>query len=545
MDRKKWNLRWTTMLCTGAVIVICAVGAEGLKTPVNQPSVEARVDTILIDTLARFGAKDKPPVPFPHDLHTEALAKQQKDCLTCHLKESVPPSVSADQGSQQKERMSIKFKRLEDTNAKEGRRIYHDNCIGCHTTLAEKGEKFGPIVCGECHREQPGQKSARKPMGMDNSLHFRHSKAAKDKCEVCHHGFDEKAKKLFYDKGKEGTCRYCHKAQTEENRVSMPTASHLSCVECHRVATEKNLKAGPVTCYGCHDAKAQEKIKKVEPLPRMERSQPDTLFVKTMRNGQQGEITRMNPVPFDHKAHEGYKDTCRVCHHASLTACNECHAIGKPLKEGNYVQLERAMHQWDSEKSCGGCHRLQQRFKECAGCHVSIPQGRNDQTESCLKCHMKPLPDSASVPLTAEAQAELAKRLLQSREPVKGTYPVEEIPEKATINRFVNKYEGVNLPHRKIVLSIAEKVDKSKQAGKLAPYFHDDKATICQGCHHNSPASVKPPSCVTCHSAPFDEGNLMKPGIIGAYHQQCMGCHEVMGIEKPKECVDCHKERKN
>jgi len=158
---------------------------------------------------------------------------------------------------------------------------------------------------------------------------------------------------------------------------------------------------------------------------------------------------------------------------------------------------------------------------------------------------MKPLPDSASVPSTAEAQAELAKRLLQSRVPVKGTCPAEEIPDKVIIKTLVDKYEPVNLPHRKIVLSLVEKMDKSKQAGKLASHFHDDKTTICQGCHHNSPASVKPPACLTCHSKPFDEGNLAKPGIIGAYHQQCMGCHEAMEIRNPRECVDCHKERKN
>jgi DnaJ-class molecular chaperone len=157
---------------------------------------------------------------------------------------------------------------------------------------------------------------------------------------------------------------------------------------------------------------------------------------------------------------------------------------------------------------------------------------------------MKPLPESASVPSTAEAQVELAKRLLQSREPVKGTYAAEEIPEQVTINRFVNQYEGVNLPHRKIVSSLVERMNGSKQAGKLASTFHDGKATVCQGCHHNSPASVKPPSCVSCHSRPFDEVNLMKPGLLGAYHQQCMGCHEAMEIKKPKECVECHKEKK-
>ncbi len=92
---------------------------------------------------------------------------------------------------------------------------------------------------------------------MDNSLHYRHAKAAQNKCETCHHEYDEKAKKLFYAKGKEGTCRYCHKERTEENRISMPLASHISCVECHRAGQEKNLKWGPITCKGCHDEEAQ------------------------------------------------------------------------------------------------------------------------------------------------------------------------------------------------------------------------------------------------------------------------------------------------
>lgn len=515
-----------------AAILICAAGAEGLRTSAHQPAVEDRVDVILIDTLARFGAKDKPAVPFRHDLHTEALAKQQKGCFTCHLKETEPQAPAAP-GVQPSERMSVKFMRLKDTTPREIRSIYHEKCTGCHMTMADKGEKFGPVVCGECHKGA-ADGSARRPMGMDRSLHFRHSKAAEERCSTCHHAEDE---------GKEESCRYCHKEKAEEDVIPMPLASHLSCVECHREGQEKNLKSGPITCRGCHDEKEQMKIRKVEPLPRMQRNQPDTVFVTALGKEEKETIIRMSPVPFDHKAHEGYNDTCRVCHHASLTACIECHPLGKPLKAGNDVQLERAMHQWDSEKSCTGCHRLQQQRKECAGCHLFIPQPRNEQSESCFKCHVKSLPDSASVPLTAEGQAELAQRLLHSRVPVKGTYPVEEIPEKVVIRLLADEYEPVNLPHRKIVLSLVEQMDKSKQVGTLASYFHENQATICQGCHHNSPASVKPPSCVSCHNRPFDEVNLMRPGLLGAYHQQCMGCHEAMEIKKPKECVECHKER--
>jgi hypothetical protein len=286
------------------------------------------------------------------------------------------------------------------------------------------------------------------------------------------------------------------------------------------------------------------KIKKVAPVPRMERQQPDTVLVKALGKGDNPEMPRMNPVPFDHKSHEAYNDSCRVCHHASLSACNSCHALGKPIKEGNYVKLDRAMHQSGVETSCVGCHQSKQQAKGCAGCHVFMPKGLGGQDDSCLKCHMKPPADSASLPKTAEAEKEWAKKLLQSRQPVKGTYPQADIPENVVIKDLVDRYEQVNLPHRKIVSSLVERMNGSKQASQLAAYFHDSAGTVCQGCHHYSPESQKPPKCANCHGNPFDEGNLMKPGLLGAYHQQCMGCHDAMGIKKPKECVECHKERK-
>jgi len=81
---------------------------------------------------------------------------------------------------------------------------------------------------------------------------------------------------------------------------------------------------------------------------------------------------------------------------------------------------------------------------------------------------------------------------------------------------------------------------------KLAGYFHAEKGTVCQSCHHNSPLDKQPPHCGSCHGKPFDERNILKPGIIGAYHQQCMGCHQVLKLEKPKStgCTDCHEEAK-
>ena len=141
-------------------------------------------------------------------------------------------------------------------------------------------------------------------------------------CAICHHEYDEKAKTLFYAKEKEGSCRYCHRKLAEENRMPMRMASHLDCITCHMEKTAAKIKAGPVKCMGCHDPEMQKKIEKLDIVPRMERKQPDFVMVrKSMKDKSETEQTvRMNPVPFDHKAHETYNSTCMVCHHASLEA---------------------------------------------------------------------------------------------------------------------------------------------------------------------------------------------------------------------------------
>jgi DnaJ-class molecular chaperone len=132
-----------------------------------------------------------------------------------------------------------------------------------------------------------------------------------------------------------------------------------------------------------------------------------------------------------------------------------------------------------------------------------------------------------------------AAEMLQSRTPVTETYADADIPEKVVIKEMVNKYKAVELPHRKIVQTLV----KGIKDNKLANYFHAEKGTVCQGCHHNSPADKKPPRCGNCHGKPFDEKNPFRPGLMGAYHQQCMGCHAEMKLEKPAGCTECHKER--
>ncbi|MFH1075325.1 MAG: cytochrome c3 family protein, partial [Pseudomonadota bacterium] len=149
---------------------------------------------------------------------------------------------------------------------------------------------------------------------------------------------------------------------------------------------------------------------------------------------------------------------------------------------------------------------------------------------------------SKVIVMTKEQRADIARKLLEVRQPVRETYNTEDIPEKVVIKAIADQYEPAEFPHRKIVLKLIDNIKDER----LSAYFHTDKGTLCQGCHHNSPISPKPPKCVNCHGKAFDANTMFRPGLKAAYHNQCMGCHKAMQLEKPIDtaCVECHKERK-
>lgn len=537
MEKGKTRLRWVGTFVAVAVVLFCGVRAQGdEEAPVK--AGKARADVIAIDTLKVFGDLEKPEVLFFHDRHTDALEKMDKDCSVCHLSESTSGKIPGtfDEAVKGIDRLSPKFKRLKDTARQEVMDVYHKFCIECHTDMAKTDQKTGPVDCGGCHKGETAV-SSRQPMGFDKSLHHIHSEAEQKNCDRCHHVYDEKEKKLVSAKGQEGSCRHCHKEEREENRISMRLASHLSCIDCHR---EKNV--GPVKCSGCHDPELQKAIEKVSPVPRMERNQPDQLLVSTGITEEDDGQLRMCPVPFDHKAHEEYNDNCRVCHHASMDPCSECHTVSGS-KEGKGINLERAMHLAKSEKSCVGCHNEKKTDAKCAGCHAFMEKGRMAES-SCEKCHMKPEGQqkqgwSKRLAGSEDTQA-VAEKLLKSRKAVTATYGDADIPENVVIKDLAKQYDPVEFPHRKIVKALMKDISDDK----LAMYFHSEAGTLCQGCHHNTPVAKNPPRCANCHGAPFDETKPFVPGLLGAYHQQCIGCHENMGMKDPTNCTDCHKDFK-
>jgi len=542
-----------------AVVSILSLEAQGVGEA--QANAAVRADVVRIDAMKALGALELPPVTFLHDKHTVAIQKAGKDCKSCHLEKDG--------------KLVVKFMREKDTSSAEVKTIYHKNCIGCHTELADKGQKTGPLDgdCRSCHDAKSKIVSAKQPAGFNNALHFRHTEtkeipsalkgetgeALKENCDRCHHDYNKETKKTFYAKGKEESCRSCHLEKATKDSRSMAEASHSSCVSCHlSLAKAGKKETGPVECAGCHGKEAQEKIaaknkaavaKAPEGARLIDRKQPDLTLMSINKPAQGQKPLAMSPAVFNHKAHEKNVDTCRSCHHKELKACNTCHTLdGK--KEGGFVQLEQAMHRASAKQSCVGCHNAKKAEPKCAGCHDQMKACKNPSSASCNKCHiggkLAAPAEPGSMPaywdMKPEEKAAAAQSLMSGRSDKADIYTIDDIPEKVVINSMVNEFEASEMPHRKIVLKMAENMKDSKLSG----VFHSDPGALCQACHHNSPASKKPPKCVNCHGKPFDAKTPGRPGLKAAYHGQCMSCHTSMALKKPlnTDCAGCHKERK-
>lgn len=533
MEKGRRLLFWAGILFVfAATSLVCIEGqvmdAQATADAKVMTGVEPRADIVTIDTLARYEKLELPVVTFYHDQHTDALAKQGKDCAACHKKE--------DDG-----KMSIKFMRLEDTGYDSVKELYHNQCIGCHKDMISAGQKSGPLdgQCRSCHTIKP-LPSDWMAIDMDKSLHYRHVKASggDEKCGTCHHKYDQEAGKLVEDKGKEQNCRNCHwaEARVVDEKLTVRSydqAAHAKCVTCHVDTTAMKKDSGPAKCAGCHAAEDQAKIKVVKEVPRLKRGQPDVTLLVAMKDEKP--MANIGPVPFNHEKHEGYMDTCYACHQ------------GKGTMDGKYFELAGDQHLVTNMQGCIGCHKSKQEEKAvCAGCHSQMAETKAPSEASCAKCHDTTLtalyadgkmPEKDTV--VAEASAAIAFRDINV-----ATIADEDIPEKVVIGSLSDKFQPSTLPHRKIV----KRLIKDMQGDKMAGYFHGQGVTMCQGCHHNSPASKTPPKCGSCHGAPFNPAKPNVPGLKAAYHGQCMGCHTAMKLEKPVNttCDDaegCHKKK--
>ena len=222
--------------------------------------------------------------------------------------------------------------------------------------------------------------------------------------------------------------------------------------------------------------------------------------------------------------------------------------LNEGKKEGNFITLEQAMHTTNIAKpekgntpsSCVSCHEAQLAKRDCAGCHKVVTPARDAQW--CGVCHKVDVTPAqmkagASGKLTGSENLALATRTVQSTKPVAA--PSSLGPTKVTIDAIAKEYKPCVFNHRRHIESLMDRIKDNKLAGA----FHTQPETVCAVCHHNSPLSVTPPKCSSCHQTTIDPNKTDRPALKAAYHLQCMGCHTGMNVARPEntDCTGCHK----
>src|SRR3990172_988875 len=135
-----------------------------------------------------------------------------------------------------------------------------------------------------------------------------------------------------------------------------------------------------------------------------------------------------------------------------------------------------------------------------------------EEQARCLNCHSCAVPTHDNVCLRAcERSPEVAEISTSTT----------GVPDIIPLDKLVGLYEPVSFPHK----------------------LHADMEKMGSGCmvchHHNPPGRIL--SCGECHGGPSNPNNLGQPGLKGAYHRQCLGCHREWSHKT--DCNICHTKR--
>ncbi len=102
---------------------------------------------------------------------------------------------------------------------------------------------------------------------------------------------------------------------------------------------------------------------------------------------------------------------------------------------------------------------------------------------------------------------------------------IERGPNVIVLKELENLYEPVKFDH------------------KTHAYWADLSGG-CMTCHHYTPTDQSHPPCKECHSPNIQHENMAVPGLKGAYHRQCMGCHQEWSGDTACEICHASKEQK-
>ncbi len=125
-----------------------------------------------------------------------------------------------------------------------------------------------------------------------------------------------------------------------------------------------------------------------------------------------------------------------------------------------------------------------------------------------------------------------------------GAMGPEDAPDAVDIDSLAKLYEKVQFDHA-LHVGVTGCSSCHHHTAGTGPENEN-----CARCHAKS-GEASTVSCSGCHAKdPFDSAymdarekdpdlfHIDKPGLKGAYHLKCLGCHKEMGA--PTGCTDCH-----
>lgn len=473
-----------------------AVVAAGMQEEAGSGAGAAEPRYVRIEPPAVFKRLSYPAVMFDHERHTAALGDDF--CGDCHaigesgfiVDDVAPPADDPDI-----------YATITDK--------YHDFCNSCHHSRA-----VGPQACEDCHDASKTYRSAlwdAPPINLRS--HQKHLEFREGRCISCHH-YLEISERGNYDTSDTVSCRDCHTDETDPDAPSIKEVAHGRCISCHVMSLETQGVGGPKECSVCHprDAARHGPIADMTGVPRLLTGQKDFHLIL-------GPDSRMKPVPFNHMNHEKNVRSCRECHHRTTDKCGSCHH-SRGIPGGGYVDLASAFHELNSTRSCIGCHELKKRENPCRQCHENLVSRLSDA--SCDVCH------AGSVhAMPQPVPAANAARLLPAG-----------LPDTFTIAHAAKEHDPVSFPHKRIIDSVSRLLGEDR----LAATFHQGRTAVCNTCHHMNPDGKEYMKCSACHLLPYDPASPGRPGLVQAYHGQCVGCHIDMNVTSHDDCSSCHKD---
>lgn len=119
----------------------------------------------------------------------------------------------------------------------------------------------------------------------------------------------------------------------------------------------------------------------------------------------------------------------------------------------------------------------------------------------------------------------------------------QDMPDSVELNSLSQLFDGVTFDHE-MHLSVSDDCSvchhhttgtgvSDERCAKCHSNSDVVETVACQGCH-----AAEPFSAAAIHGENQNDYHFDVPGLKGAYHLNCLGCHQEM--EGPVGCQDCH-----